>query len=298
MKSSLILNDLTCIDHAYIDDKGRVIGGSAHPTIILTGNVTEDENVVIDFSKCKKLIKSLIDDPNTGFDHKLWLMSNSNVEVFIHPEMYEVSTPCLTITTDLNALKTLSCEYSAESIGKEISAYLEENISQQLGYNLTVACIISFNFHAMHGGVGSYPFRYAHGLKNSSSYGCQNIAHGHLSYIQVLGENYSPLGHSEELSTYVKKLADRFDGTYFVFKENVATATNNICCLEYESNSRGTFSAVIRTSEQKTEIIETETTIEHLVEHLKKHSGKQLKKFGVKYLVVSEGLTKGSIVEL
>jgi 6-pyruvoyl-tetrahydropterin synthase len=297
MKSSLILNDLTCIDHAYIDKYGKIVGGSIHPTIILTGNVTKDENVVIDFSKCKKLIKSLIDDPNTGFDHKLWIMSDSKADVYIHPDIFEVTTPCVTLTTDQNALKTLNCTYTEEGIAKEIASYLKENISQIMGYDLNVECIATFSFHALHSGTGAYAFRYAHGLKNSSSYGCQNIAHGHLSYMQVLGDGYSPI-LNDALSEYMKSLAAAVDGTYYVSRENVADFSSKVCCLEYESCDRGVFSAVIHTAKQKTEVIDTETTIEHLVEHLKNRSGNELKKFGVKYLVVSEGLTKGSIVEL
>lgn len=297
MQSSLILNDLTCVDHAYIDSNGLIVGGSFHPTVILTGEVTDDEHVVIDFSKCKKLVKSLIDDHFTGFDHKLWIMSDSKANVYIHPKKFEIATGPVTITTDQHALRSLGCNYDPKEIGKVMARYLEENIFEAMQQKIKVEVLINTNFHALHSGVGAFPFRYAHGLKDSSSFGCQNIAHGHLSYIQALGEGYSAMSNPK-LNEFMLTLANGLDETYFVAKKNIEHYSSNLLCMRYEACQRGEFTAVINTESQKVQIIDTETTIEHLIEYIKKECRDDLLSLGAKYLVVSEGLTKGSIVEL
>ena len=101
-----------------------------------------------------------------------------------------------------------------------------------------------------------------------------------------------------KLNEFMLTLANGLDGTYFVAKKNIKHYISNMLCMRYEACQRGEFTAVIDTESQKVQIIDTETTIEHLIEYIKKECRDDLLSLGAKYLVVSEGLTKGSIVEL
>ena len=48
-QASLFFRNVSVVDHGYIDELGRVIGGSYFPNVTVSGKVTEDENVVIDY---------------------------------------------------------------------------------------------------------------------------------------------------------------------------------------------------------------------------------------------------------
>ena len=294
MKSTLILNDLTCIDHAYIDNRGDLIGGSFHATVIITGEVTDDESVVIDFSTVKSAIKGYIDNKYTGYDHKLWILADSKVEVSVHANALSVTTPSWKINTDQNSLRCIDCMYSKHHIAKHMAKYLEEMLEDGSGVTFKVAVELNTNIHALESGISTYMFRYAHGLKNSSSYGCQNIAHGHLSYIQLL-DNDMYAAYTSDLNDAMNNIAKQLDNTYFVSESNVTYNSDGILGITYESCDRGVFSAVIDTNAVKVVILPVETTVEYLSAYIKDLCSDLPE--AVKYLVVSEGLSKGSIIE-
>ena len=294
MKSSIILNDLTCIDHAYIDSEGSIVGGSFLATVIVTGEVDTQEEVVIDFSTCKSRIKALIDDMHSGFDHKLWIMKSSNADVAVVPNGFTVTTPMAKLHLDQMSLRYVDCFYIQKSIGNRIAAYLEDCLNQDSATKYSISVRLSIDVHALHGGDGCKYFCYAHGLKNSSSYGCQNIAHGHLSYIQLLNSEMQPIvnKHTEEL---LNNVVCSLDNTYFVAESNVSYKAAGVIGIKYDACTRGEFSALFNTDHMQVKVLPVETTIEHLALYVKE----LCKDFpdDVKYIVVSEGLTKGSIIE-
>ena len=51
------LTHVSCVDHAYIDNNGCVVGGSFHPNFIIGGTPDPVEKVVVDFSTVKKDVK-------------------------------------------------------------------------------------------------------------------------------------------------------------------------------------------------------------------------------------------------
>lgn len=76
-QSTLFIGNLTTIDYAYIHPTRYTIkGGSLNLSVEVTGDIEPVENVVVDFGTIKKKIKSLIDDKEEGFDHKLWVPEN------------------------------------------------------------------------------------------------------------------------------------------------------------------------------------------------------------------------------
>lgn len=70
--ATMFLSNLTILDHAILDERGNVVGGSFNPSFFVAGEIDPIEQVVVDFSTVKKEIKNIIDDRETGFDHKLW----------------------------------------------------------------------------------------------------------------------------------------------------------------------------------------------------------------------------------
>jgi hypothetical protein len=135
-------------------------------------------------------------------------------------------------------------------------------------------------------GINPVKFTYFHGLKNSSSWGCNNIAHGHTSFVEV----YDDLGN--RIPEVEKLIAYYIDGAMMIFKENLETPNK----ISYES-SRGKFSLTF-TDNVKTIIMDKETTIENIIEHVCAQLKPVLDYYAVSRVFISEGLQKGALKEI
>ena len=313
MRSSMFLCDLTVVDHAYIDDHGKLIGGSFNPSFIISGEVDETEQVVVDFSTIKKDIKGLIDHKDFGFDHKLWVIDGwSHVTTEIdtpYIDYYTLKTPFNEFHVPFNAVRYIdrsdASHYSTGEIGKALEFFVAAELNKMYpDVEIHVTCINNTNRHTMAedelGNIYTTDFRYAHGLKDSTSWGCQNIAHGHLSYIQVMNYNNNITGLLN-LRDAIVELAQ--ENIIFVKRENVVFEDEDTLGLRYESHSRGQFSANLNKTHQNIIVLDTETTIEHLVDFIADRLSDELQAL-VKtsgdplLLFVSEGLSKGACVSI
>ncbi len=276
MKSSIFFRNFTQIDCGYIDEKGLVHGESFNVSAKLTGNVSEDESVVVDFSTGKSLMKKYIDDKDSGFDHKLLIFINSNA-VFkeISNEFVNISSPNLFLSGAFNAFKLCHCNLN--NLNEYIQTYLEKQLLKD-GFNVKVDIELSTKGFD---NEGSY-FSYFHSLKDSSSFGCQAF-HGHRSFIEVVGD--------KNLQNVIVKY---MDDKILIYKENITSQQydSSIVKMSYEC-SRGKFSAIF-TEPHKWLIYDTETTIEFLIEHIRNKFKDNLKG---KILRISEGLAKGAEIE-
>ena len=302
----MFLADVTVIDLAYITPIGTILGSSLSPKFVVSGDVTKDESVVVDFGKIKKKIKALIDDRDHGYDHKLWLFDNSDIKPFVvkkEEEKLAVETDFLKLLLPEDAVRVIEapCANMLDMgvldccVEVDIENYLTLALQEEYP-GIEVECKISFCGASMADGTnGAAWFRYQHGLKNSSSFGCQNSSHGHLSYIQLLDMNkdYEHVRHP-----VVKRMADAYNGTVFLSRENVVDETSSFVEIEYCSLDRGVCKAIYDKTKIRTKVLPTETTIEYLVDHMKREWWAELKDCGATHLAVSEGLSKGALIEL
>lgn len=294
-KSTMFLNQISVVDHAYIDATGAVIGGSFNPDFIVSGDIDPVEKVVVDFSTIKKDIKAIIDAKEDGFDHKLWVMNPySNAAVIDTEDGYvEVLTPKVVIRCPKNAVKVFEAyAYTSEEAGFAIGNWVEEKLKQQYP-SIGIECYNNIEAHTIHfnGGFNDSMkpsfFTYVHGLKDSTSWGCQNIAHGHLSFIQC----FPP---SVEGIRVQQRIAAELDGVIFVRKENIKFHEGDVLAIEY-TTPRGTFTAAYDVTMVKVCVLDTETTIEFLAAHIGEVYKEMLEAAGVTRIFVSEGLSKGAV---
>lgn len=298
--STLFLNEITCVDHAFIDNEGRIKGGSFLPSFLVSGPIEEKEKVVVDFSTIKKDIKALIDakPANTGFDHKLWIIDGwSKVDQIpdFKTERVTLKTPCLEMDLPMDAVKVFSAkDYATEEIGRVMAQYLTIEL-RKLHDGVSVACMNSTRAQTMYGDQPRLGFfRYVHGLKDSSSWGCQNIAHGHLSFLQF---DQSMMSKTKEIEI-INQLAQYLDDTIFVNKANVVRETKKTLDIGY-STCRGEFFASYNKNLCKVRVLDTETTVEYLIDFVVNQLGSTLLKgVNARGLFMSEGLSKGSYVQL
>jgi len=301
----MFLNNITAVDHAYIDDKGMIIGGAVNPTMFVSGEIDPVENVVVDFSTVKKDIKHIIDAKYSGFDHKLWIIEGYSLytksEETNEGRNVRIETPCVIIDAPIDAYKFIKKNGPyPEDFKEQVAARMEIELVEELAIKYpNVNISISLDFDEGFWGnsrmdTPMMPFRYVHGLKDSTSWGCQNIAHGHLSYIAASGSNHL------EAEMICQKIAAKLDKTIFIRSENITHVDIDKMVLGYET-ARGKFEMTILNGTFEfgsVTIIDTETTIEHLVSHIAEEYRDDLKAAGVRLLFVSEGLNKGAVAEI
>lgn len=312
--SQISLCNVTVIDHAYIDDKGNVVGGSFHGSFIVSGKMDPIEKVVVDFSTIKKDLKHWIDNKECGFDHKLWVIEGwSKVDSIItsfdedNNEQLKITTPNVVLSVPQSAIKhikdvpIIAPGYTTEYISAAITMFLHHNLRPIYpDAELVVETYLSrlcetFNPLELNGTAPIY-FRYSHGLKDSTSWGCQNIAHGHLSFIVAhFVEHELTDVQLMRLMCALRGIASDLDNVVFVNADNIVTSDDDSIQLEY-TTERGTFTAKYKN--HKVIVLKTETTIEYIVEYVKQSYGSLLLDAGVVKLTVSEGLSKGAVIDL
>lgn len=280
-QASLFFRNVSVVDHGYIDEDGRVIGGSYFPHVTVKGKVTEDENVVIDFSKGKNLIKQAFDDI---MDHKIWVIegySNATVENDIFtPENYLITTPVMTSSIPKWRVFQMKKE---DTFNKLIQDYLLER-----GLNVEVDVEMSENTFSTQ---ANNTFRYSHGLKNSSSQGCKNPNHGHLSFIELEGlDEYKKL-------KVKNKIIEELDKVVFIYRDNIIYEDSDIIKIGYIVNKENFKNTYLKNG-NKIIISDEETTAENLINLIANRYSKELKEANVTKLYLSEGLQKGSIIDL
>lgn len=272
MNASIFFRNLTCLDHSFIDRDGMVRGCSYHVSATVTGKVTEDEHVVLDFSAGKKQIKATIDDNKIGYDHKLVIYPRSKIEVMdnIGNGLVHIKTPYVDTIIPHDAMQL--------ALSNELSLTIQELLHFKFP---DLKFEVELNQHGF-SKTGRY-FHYAHGLKNSSSYGCQNIHHGHTSFVEVFSTKTHTLNPA-----LCNTVANLFNDMILVFRENVVEETKEYVEIEVETNLRGIMSA--RYFSNNILIMDTETTIEYMAQYAATKLKEQLKGYT---LFISEGLQKG-----
>lgn len=296
----------------------------------MTGPVDTLEEVVVDFGTIKREIKELIDG-RKGYDHKLWVLpdvgdesdmsswytsgpsSSKLVAKFNIAGRTTVATPKIAIRCPENAVKV--CQYdSIPNLEKDIEAFLETNLNAEGNRNITVKVRLHTNpvlpydrimsdkmiSWSNHINLWQYliNFRYTHGLKNSTSWGCQNIAHGHESWLLFLdgSNNVVPID-----LPFKERIDSELHNHTFIWKDNIVFEDPYRIDIEYQTLGRGVFSMTLSKKDCLYQILDTETTVEHLVEwfcyHFKDEVQWMITK-GATKVYMSEGLVKGSCFSL
>ena len=123
MNSSIVMRNITCLDHSWIDTIGKIHGRSYHVDVEISGKVDDTEQVVLDFSVGKKQLKSIIDDNVIGLDHKLLISPRSCAEV-----INLKNGTCKLETPYINAILPIDC------ICNTISNRIDDELVQLFKY--------------------------------------------------------------------------------------------------------------------------------------------------------------------
>lgn len=275
----LFVNNLCNIDCSCLDQEFGIVGASWIVDIVLEGDLNY-QGMVMDFGDVKKHIKNTIDN---SLDHTLIIPAKSS-DVTIQQQqssyqvIYNFSKGTIKHISPFEAITLIDSDIITTQI---LEDFLQQKISEFLANsNLSV----NITLHQEH--IAGPSYCYSHGLKQHQG-NCQRIAHGHRSQIRII-EN------SKRSTNLEQEWSKLWHGKYLANKDDVKESftENQIDYTTFEYNAlQGRFKLTIPTI--CCYLIDGETTIEHLSQHicntLTKQTGKQLKIFAY------EGVNKGAI---
>lgn len=300
--ATMFFDNVTDLDCAVLSGQD-ILGRSYRVQAEVTGPVETEEQVVIDFSACKKEMKRLIDDVELGFDHKFIACTAEDFDGAFDKkpngvERSYISTESFSATGDPVMFQLIDSE-SNQGIETSLRIAIEELLSVGLAklvdldigeIDVSVTLVPCLSITA---GQFRLPFNYVHGLKNSTSFGCQNIIHGHSSFIEAFDGNGFPI----TLTKLIEIFDIPFDANYIVTtKDNLVDSDDGITRIEYESKGRGTFK--LETTQDTWVLDYPDTTVENLASYIAVKNLSSLRAAGVSKIRVSEGLSKGAVVDL
>ncbi len=312
------MNNVTSVDMGYVDINGVIQGMSFNPYITVEGPIEADEQVIEDFGSIKKRIKAAIDDKMKGYDHKLvYDAQDCNLEPMHLPDRSYLATKSGTIISGQTvAFRRL--DYSSfKNTGKhvwdvmaiELEGYLNSLFSPfKFTVNAdTIMAPLPPSHSTPYGVAVTRPvdFSYTHGLPRSTSWGCQFIAHGHMSFVQLLmRRDPMPFRFDPDMPFYeppnVFDLVDRIsvdlDGSYFVNKEAHQKTYAGSDYIRYTSRDRGVFELQMPSDTKKLAVLDTDTTVENIASYVWKKWESEFQELRVSGMYISEGLSKGALI--
>lgn len=295
--SELFFAKTSVIDHAIMGP-GGIVGGSYNLnfTAQLPTDQFDEEQVVVDFSSGKKKVKELIDghvctnqqdNPRmNGWDHKLWVPTKDVKIIWENPYTVSVQDDFSIVSGPSDMFKLVDCHAddltSMEFVGNQMTKFINNALSSPVEYNV----ILDADAYPMGPFIKDpdyFYFTYYHGLRNSSSYGCANITHGHLSFIAVSGD--APL----EAKDMAADIAAKLDGAY-LYHEDIRSNVKGAWNVNYTTSRRGFMSYTDKRDYVKKIVMSHEPTVENIVEMVKNWYPARGYRFAI-----SEGLQKGSL---
>lgn len=279
--SQLFVKNITVIDFSYLCPERGLLGESWQVDIYLKGSLDE-QGMVLDFSAVKKTVKKLIDEE---FDHKLVIPNQYRFST-VEPDNGYL-TNIFTLRNGLNIIhkappsaycllevETVTCENMSQAIEKRLKDLLPNNVD-----NIRLD-IYPENIN------GPY-YHYSHGLKQHQG-NCQRIAHGHRSKIEIFENNQ----HCPELeSDWATLWKDIYIGTREDLIEEKTIDGNDYFLFKYSAD-QGEFEITLPA--QQCYLIETDSTVENLAEHI---ASKLKNQYPDRQLTIHayEGIGKGAV---
>jgi 6-pyruvoyl-tetrahydropterin synthase len=300
---TIYLDNVTVIDCAMLNYSNEVVGRSfAVSVTVSSADLNGEEQVVADFSSIKAKIKAFTDGPS-GPDHK-FIVPNKYVRV--SPQTTGVHLAMVDIPNGLTYEGALDALYPFDyKDGAGVVLLLEERLASDLGQlfpEFTFQVFLSESFSRHNDCV----FYYSHGLAKSTSFGCQNIIHGHTSMVALKVQSFEEFQHvvdgssvgtwtnnRKQIDDALRKVRSIANRAYFYCAAHWNAAES---CIEYTS-ARGRFKLTLPKKQKLVELA-AEPTVENMVAWFTEQLRNILtaEAFSmIQRVYVSEGLWKGAV---
>ncbi len=281
--AKLFVKKLTNLDFSFLDSKRGLVGESWLLDIELSGMLNE-QGMVLDFGIVKKLVRGYIDQ---YIDHCLLVpIKYEGCDVLDKGEQEEIAFYLHNGQSIIHqSNRDAVAKIPAETINTEtVTLFLLDQLKILLPDNVSRLNIRLYTEPQL-----KKNYQYSHGLRKHQG-NCQRIAHGHRSKLKISLNGQ----RSKEWEQYwLKKWRDIYLGTRRHLIDIKGPQTSY-----YQfgyTTSQGTFR--LKLPKNKCYLIENETTVENIAQHLaeqiaEKETGKTVK------VKAYEGIGKGAIAKI
>ncbi len=284
----LFVKDLTVIDFSYLCPIRGMVGESWIVDVLLDGGLDE-QNMVLDFSRVKRIIKDTLDDV---VDHRL-LIPTACSEVRWQQQGDRVWMDFNSLQGDIH----LACPAQAFALipteiidFDSVNAFLQKALREVLPENVNgLALTLRNELH------DTPYYHYSHGLKKHDG-NCQRIAHGHRSPINVFENGVAAPKWDEYWSQrwkdiYLGSAEDLVDVDELELSPQTMVNEETHYGFHYVA-PQGDFQLAM--PKKRCEIIPHDTTVELLAEFIANSLVEQSPNSNFK-VIAYEGVGKGAI---
>lgn len=289
----MFVRDLTVIDAAYLCPLRGIVGESWLVDVELRGELNE-MSMLFDFARVKKQIKALID---AEVDHRLLVpqfapatLIEPSREGYLYIDFLAENNTIHLHCPEQSFAVIPSAEISIDSV----TAYLQQRILDVLPGNVNG---LTLTLH--HEPIEKPIYHYTHGLKKHDG-NCQRIAHGHRSTIEIYVDDQRDKMLEAE---WCKRWTDIYLGTQedcvpvtglTLSQTAQELITDDLYYGFRYTSAQGEFQLAL--SKDSCEILETDTTVELLAEHIASVIKADFPAQTIR-VVAYEGVGKGAIAE-
>lgn len=274
--TSLFVEQLTVIDCAYLDAARGLVGESWIVDVELEG-VLNEQSMVLDFSEVKRRLKQAID---ARADHSLLVPARA-AELQLSEDGGDLH---LVFRSDIGVIEHRSPRVAVTLVGageinaQTVAAHLQPRLRATLPDSVG-----DLRMTLRHERIDGAYYHYVHGLKKHGG-ACQRIAHGHRSRIEVRIDG-------ERDANLEMAVARRWLDIYLGTREDVVARGNGRIRFAYRA-PEGHYQLAL--PETHVDLLETDSTVERIAEHLAARLGPQ--RPGATVCVRAyEGVMKGAI---
>lgn len=275
----LFVDNLTNVDFSYLCPSRGLVGETWLAHIELIGEL-DQQGMICDFGIVKKALRNWLDE---HLDHRLVVpalysgVRHSTEEGKLSVELITESGTTLYTRSPEQAISLVD---SDRITGESVAQWCLKALAGIFGDGVR-QIRLSFTPEAIEGPY----YHYSHGLKKHQG-NCQRIAHGHRSKILVWRND-------ELCQETMNYWAEKWRDIYIASNEDRVSATADSVNFSYVSQ-QGEFHLTLPASQCY--FIDTDTTVEHLAQHLadqisQQHPGEHIK------VKAFEGVGKGAIAQ-
>ena len=274
--SALFVEQLTVIDCAYLDATRGLVGESWIVDVELEGDL-DAQSMVLDFGEVKRGLKRAID---SGLDHTLLVPANAAelthaVKESRHELLFRSKSGSIEHRSPACAVTLLPVAAIDEAA---VVAHLESTLASGLPANVS-----RLRLRLRTEQIDGAYYHYVHGLKKHAGQ-CQRIAHGHRSRLEIRAN-----GNREPAMEMDIALA--WTDIYLATREDLAVRGNGRMRFAYDA-PEGRFELAL--PESQVDLLETDTTVERIAEHLADLARVRRPGLGVEVRAY-EGVMKGAL---
>ncbi|MGB0467383.1 MAG: 6-carboxytetrahydropterin synthase [Pontibacterium sp.] len=275
----LFVDNLTNVDFSYLHPQRGLLGESWLVQLVLDGDLNE-QGMICDFGIVKKAVKHWFD---TYIDHALVVPVGMPRLSYQQAQAYTRIDWCY---PDGNAFYCRSPEQAIALVDMpEITPQTLADWCREQLLALFPEQVQGLSISFVPESVNGAFYHYSHGLQQHDG-NCQRIAHGHRSKIEV----YLDDQRSEALEA---EWAERFRDIYIGTQAHLLSNEGGVHHYAYQA-PQGAFE--LKLPAAVCYLIDTETTVELIAQHLANEIKKQQPESRVR-VKAFEGVGKGAIAE-